>query len=292
MGTPVMMSLWIILVLLLLCVSIKWFLGSRKSRLPPGPLGLPFMGNVHQIGSCPFISLSEMAKRYGDIHSVSLFGHTAVILSSLAAIDEFRAASPDNFTHRPVWLTWLDKLVPGLIFKCTTEYQVPRRFMLTNLKRQGMGKLGLESQILEEAELLMAHLEEVGVFDPNKTMANYTSNNIMRMVAGQRWEYGDPAYKEFIDAVNIVLDSMSVLILEDLVPMFRYLPKLRKAREETSKAVVNMRSFFHEIVEKRMVEKDFVENEDFIHSYIQAAGGERRRHSSQADRPLSDLLHS
>ena len=51
--------------------------------------------------------------------------------------------------------------------------------MLTNLKRQGMGKLGLESQILEEAEMLMAHLEEVGVFDPNKTLANYTSNNIM-----------------------------------------------------------------------------------------------------------------
>ena len=31
---------------------------------------------------------------------------------------------------RPVWLTWLDKLLPGLIFKGTTEYQVPRRLSL------------------------------------------------------------------------------------------------------------------------------------------------------------------
>ena len=89
---------------------------------------------VHQIGTCPFVSHSKMAKkydftiiiicraglcesvhhntlicrygdnnmhlRYGDIHSVSLFGHPVVVLSSLAAIEEFRAASPDNFTHR------------------------------------------------------------------------------------------------------------------------------------------------------------------------------------------------
>ena len=77
--------------------------------------------------------------------------------------------------------------------------------MLTNLKRQGMGKLGLESQILEEAELLMAHLEEVGVFDPNKTLANYTSNNIMRMVAGQRWQYGDPACMESLTQSTLLL---------------------------------------------------------------------------------------
>ena len=131
-----------------------------------------------------------------------------------------------------------------------------------------MGKLGLEPQILEEAELLMAHLEEVGVFDPNKTLANYTSNNVMRMVAGQRWQYGDPAYKEFIDAINIILDSLQVLMLEDLVPMFRYLPDLRKARKETAVATTHIRSLFRKIVEERMAEKDSVENEDFIQSYI------------------------
>jgi cytochrome P450 len=262
-----MVSLWIILVFLLLCVCIKWLMG-KKSRLPPGPRGLPFIGNVHQLGTSPFVSHSEMANKYGDIHTVSLFGHPVVVLSSLKAIEEFRAASPDNFTHRPVWLTWLDKLVPGLVFKGTTEYQVPRRFFLTNLKRQGMGKLGLEPQILEEAEMLMAHLEEVGVFDPNKTLANYTSNNVMRMVAGQRWQYGDPAYKEFIDAINIILDSLQVLMLEDLVPMFRYLPDMRKARKETAVATTHIRSLFRKIVEERMAEKDSVENEDFIQSYI------------------------
>ena len=94
-----------------------------------------------------------------------------------------------------------------------------------------MGKLGLEPQILEEAEMLMAHVEEVGVFDPNKTLANYTSNNVMRMVAGQRWQYGDPDYREFINAINNVIENLQVLMLEDMVPMFRYLPDLKKGKE-------------------------------------------------------------
>ena len=50
--------------------------------------------------------------RYGDIHSVSLFGHPVVVLSSLAAVNDFRAASPENFSHR--WtkiVIFLDKEV-------------------------------------------------------------------------------------------------------------------------------------------------------------------------------------
>ena len=47
--------------------------------------------------------------RYGDIHSVSLFGHPVVVLSSLPAINEFRAASPENFSHR--WTNIL-KIIP------------------------------------------------------------------------------------------------------------------------------------------------------------------------------------
>ena len=60
---------------------------------------------------------------------------------------------------------------------------------MTNLKRMGMGKLGLEPQILEEAEMLMEHLEVEGLVDPGTTLANFTSNNIMRMMFSQRWEY-------------------------------------------------------------------------------------------------------
>ena len=36
-----------------------------KRRMPPGPPGLPLIGNVHQIGKLPFIRFTEWAQRYG-----------------------------------------------------------------------------------------------------------------------------------------------------------------------------------------------------------------------------------
>jgi len=157
-----------------------------------------------KVVTCPFISYSKMANKYGDIHSVSLFGHPVIVLSSLAAINEFRAASPENFNHRPVWMTNLRDAFPGIVFKGTTEYQLPHRFVLTNLKRVGMGKLGLEAQILEEKEMFMEYLEKEGVVDPNTTLAKFTSTNIMRMMFGQRWQYTDSsvANKVFSEAIH------------------------------------------------------------------------------------------
>jgi len=45
---------------------------------------------------------------------------------------------------------------------------------------------------------------------------------------------------------------------------------LRKAKKETATAMDHTRSFLRKIVEKRMVENNSEENEDFIHSYLQA----------------------
>ena len=142
--------------------------------------------------------------------------------------------------------------------------------MLTSMKRLGMGKLGLEPQILEEAEMLMAYLEDEAVINPNQTLANYTSNNIMRMVSGQRWEYGDPANKVFVDEVNTIAEATGALMLGDFVSMLQYLPVVRKAKKEANEAMAHIRSLFRQLIEERMTETDSAEKEDLIHTYIEA----------------------
>ena len=105
------------------------------------------------------------------------------------------------------------------------------RFALTYLKRMGMGKLGLEAQILEETEMFMEYLEEEGEVDPSTTLSKFTSNNIMRMMFGQRWQYRDPsaANKIFADAIHS-LHTSALVMLGDLVPLFKHLPSIASGK--------------------------------------------------------------
>ena len=82
-----------------------------------------------------------------------------VVLSSLEAMKLCNFSSSDVFSHRPTWLQNVVRcIVPGIVFKGAADYHENRRFLLTNLKSRGMGRSGLEGQLLEEVELLITHL--------------------------------------------------------------------------------------------------------------------------------------
>ena len=130
---------------------------------------------------------------------------------------------------------------------------------MTYLKQKGMGKFGLEAQILEETEMLMEHLEEEGIVDPSTTLTNFTSNNIMRMMFSQRWQYGDADFEVFTNHLEILHANGPDLILTDLVPMFRHLPYVKQVAKEVSEAVGHIRNFFWHIIEKQIAEKDSLE---------------------------------
>ena len=64
-----------------------------------------------------------LVSRFGDIHSVSLFGHPVVVLSSLEAMSLCNFSSSDVFSHRPVWLKNVSSsITPGVVFKGAADY--------------------------------------------------------------------------------------------------------------------------------------------------------------------------
>ncbi|KAI0031951.1 cytochrome P450 [Vararia minispora EC-137] len=77
---------------------------SRRSSLPlpPGPRRLPIIGNLLDIPKVyPWIKYSEWAKKYGDVISLSVFGHTMIILNTHEAIKNVVLARSTKFSGRP-----------------------------------------------------------------------------------------------------------------------------------------------------------------------------------------------
>ena len=159
------------------------------------------------------------------------------------------------------------------------------RFASTYLNRMGKGKLGLEAQIREETKMFMEYLEGEGEVDPSTTLAKFTSNNIRRMMFGERWQYADSsaAIKVFTDAMKSLHAELALLTLADLAPLFRYLPNVVRAKKESNEAVAYVQSFFRQMIRKKIAKRDSVENEDFINAYLQA-------HETMDEKEISNLV--
>jgi hypothetical protein len=74
---------------------------ALKLRLPPGPRPLPIIGNMHQFGDKPHISLWNLAKKYGPIMHLKLGSQRLVVVSSADAAREFLKVQDKVWAGRP-----------------------------------------------------------------------------------------------------------------------------------------------------------------------------------------------
>ncbi|KAK7349015.1 hypothetical protein VNO80_23839 [Phaseolus coccineus] len=110
---------------------------KTKPNLPPGPKGLPLVGNLFQLGAMPHQTLATLAKTHGSIMTLKLGQITTIVMSSaetakgvLQIHDQFlsnrkvpdavRGANHDQFSlpFIPVSQHWRDlrKICNGLLF--------------------------------------------------------------------------------------------------------------------------------------------------------------------------------
>ncbi|KAF6165964.1 hypothetical protein GIB67_012861 [Kingdonia uniflora] len=97
------MSFWILVLAIL--AGLLWsslrgkHTGSR--RLPPGPMGLPVIGNLYKLGDLPHRSLHRLSKKYGSIMFMRLGLVPTVVVSSPQAAELFLKTHDDVFASRP-----------------------------------------------------------------------------------------------------------------------------------------------------------------------------------------------
>ncbi|KAI0632676.1 cytochrome P450 [Trametes polyzona] len=97
----------------LVYVVTRAILGQRRN-LPPGPRGLPLIGNVHQLPiSGPEKALYKWRKRYGDVVYFRIFRTPAIALGSIEAARELLDKRSAIYSDRPRLVLLTEELGVG-----------------------------------------------------------------------------------------------------------------------------------------------------------------------------------
>jgi Cytochrome P450 len=60
----------------------KVLFSKKKGPLPPGPRGLPLLGNIFQIPRLQWLKYTEWQKEFGPIFSLNFAGKSVIILNT------------------------------------------------------------------------------------------------------------------------------------------------------------------------------------------------------------------
>ncbi|KAI9547603.1 hypothetical protein NQZ68_014869 [Dissostichus eleginoides] len=133
-------------------LTADYFKNRRSGSFPPGPRGLPIVGNIFSVDyQRTHESMTELAGTYGDVYSLRMGQSWMVVLNRFEVLKEALVTQGDSLSDRPDLPLFVDiSSGLGIVFSNGNTWKQQRRFALSTLKYFGFGKKSLEPIILDE----------------------------------------------------------------------------------------------------------------------------------------------
>ncbi|CAI9281602.1 unnamed protein product [Lactuca saligna] len=218
-----LLQLFLLLSLPLIYLLLK--LTKNRSRFtPPGPVGLPFIGNLHQINhSNLHTSLWQLSKSYGPIVSLQLGFIPAVVVSSASLVKEVLKTQDIIFCNRPSLIGQQKVSYNGLevIFSPCNEYwREMRKVFMVNLL--GPKKVERFRYIREdEVSSTMTKIHELTQSSKpvnlSELMKSVASSIMMRLAFSRRYKDEDER-EEVPRLLTEVQAMMADFFVSDILP--------------------------------------------------------------------------
>lgn len=203
---------------------------GKAVKLPPGPRGLPVVGNLLQMGARPHRAMTLMHEKYGHVVYLRLGCVPTVVVDSPALIAEVTKEQDNVFSSRP-HMTFTEivaydahdfAMAPyGSHWRhvrriCVNELLTPKRLASTARERA------------EESACMVAAVAEAArrgaLVDMRDVFAGVSMTVMCRMMLGRReFAAAGQQPKDFKHLIHELFRLMGALNLRDFVPALGWL---------------------------------------------------------------------
>ncbi|KAL7863953.1 hypothetical protein AOLI_G00153730 [Acnodon oligacanthus] len=245
-------------------------LSSSRSRYPPGPKPLPFVGNLPQLINDPMALYRSMTK-YGEMCSMYLGRQPVIVLNSLQITKETFVQNGAVYSGRPAMpvTDWITDGFGILVATYGHSWRQQRRFALHTLRNFGLGKKTVEERVAEEAQYLVKEMlkQEGKAFYPIHVIMNTVSNIICSVVFGDRFEYDDKQFAKLLEILNENLRLLASTVgqIFNLFPFIKHFPG---PHQKVWQNANSLKEFIREAVEDHRKTLDPENLRDFIDAYL------------------------
>ncbi|VDB83470.1 unnamed protein product [Peniophora sp. CBMAI 1063] len=204
-------------------------LTSARRRLPPGPLGLPLLGNTLQLTGEKWILFSSWRKIYGDLFYLNAVGKPIIVINKASIAVDLLDRRATRYIDRPPNIVAWEMITGGLFYAFGRFDEVCRRMRRASQETINKAVVhGLDEYMMSEALVLARNsLQDASAWTEN---LHHASGSVMLACL-----YGEPAldggHDPRIEFINQFSERITRALLPgahwvEVLPWMRHIPSI------------------------------------------------------------------
>ncbi|XP_058752192.1 cytochrome P450 71A1-like [Vicia villosa] len=252
--------LFLVLVLLVLCLILPLFLFFFKYRtMPPGPKGLPIIGNLHQLDiSNLYLQFSQLSKIYGPLFSVQLGLRPAIVVSSAEIAKEVLKNNDLVFSNRPLVYGQQKLSYNGsdIAFSPYSDHwREIRKICILHIfssKRVSSFSSIRKFEVKKMIKKISEHANSSSVTNMSEVLIALSSTLICRIAFGKSYEDEGHERSRFHEMLHEFQALLAEFFVADYIPYMGWIDKVRGLHRRVDRCFKEFDEFYQEIIDQHL----------------------------------------
>ncbi|KAK8464781.1 hypothetical protein PHAVU_010G077200 [Phaseolus vulgaris] len=245
----------------------------KNSPSPPGPKGLPIIGNLHQLdNSILYLLLWKLSKKYGPIFSVQLGLRQAIVISSSKLAKEVLKNHDLEFSGRPK-LHGQQKLSYNgseIAFASShsEHWKLIRKICVVHIfssNRVSTFSYIRKFEVKQMIKNISGHASSSGVTNLSELLISLSRTLVCRIAFGRRYEDEGSEKSRFHELLNELQALMGTFFISDYIPLMGWVDKLRGLNARLEQNFKELDRFYQDVIDEHMdPNREYADEKDMV----------------------------